>query len=71
MNDNKCCKTCLFSTSKIDIKERLLCRFNPPVPIPTQQINPISQQPELSMIAILTPVQNDGWCGQYKPKLAS
>ena len=65
MVTTRSCGTCMAFARMSD--EQGTCRAKPPVGIPQMQMNPVSQQMQLRMLAGWPPVTPNEWCCEWKP----
>lgn len=63
------CEKCDFY--EVDpISKHPVCRRYPPTAFQAVAQNPISGRHEQITGSMYPPIKNDGWCGEYRPKLA-
>jgi hypothetical protein len=61
------CALCKFSHKDPQLTQ-LECRRYPPKPLPTQRMNPLTQQVETGIMSVPSTVPTNFWCGEFVPK---
>lgn len=61
----ECCAVCGFG---VPVDQQVECRRFPPSSFPVTRINPISKQPESSVMAFPVMVPATHWCGEFTPR---